>query len=278
MFFKDVRTFTLKIYKFLLTFFFLLFSLKKKRTIMKLFGLRWSKKPFFCSHVFIIILSKVVIENGVGPLLLYRCLEFLESEPWRLSLCKFEPSKFPSVVRHCATDRADLLSTFFAGCHVGSVVWMSLVQVPFLDRFLQFFVGHSQGSDPSSRSLLAGEQSDTLGLLRLFDGKSRHRRIKKQRRYERLAITSRWTGWGLLSQPENDKEEIFPVVTFSDRCDDCSRRLRCSDSFQDSWSLSAALMAPTQTKGRMLKILEPRMRVILKKAEHRSLSQDLDHS
>ena len=37
------------------------------------------------------------------------------------------------------------------------------------------------GSKPSSRSLLAGEQSDTLGLLRLNDRKSRHRRIKKQR-------------------------------------------------------------------------------------------------
>ena len=31
-----------------------------------------------------------------------------------------------------------------------------------------------------------GEQSDTLGLLRLHDRKSRHRRIKKQRGYERL--------------------------------------------------------------------------------------------
>ena len=24
----------------------------------------------------------------------------------------------------------------------------------------------------------------------------------------------RWAGWGLLSQPKNDKEEIIPVVTF----------------------------------------------------------------
>ena len=39
----------------------------------------------------------------------------------------------------------------------------------------------SRRSKPSSRSLLAGEQSDTLGLLRLSDRKSRHRRIKKQR-------------------------------------------------------------------------------------------------
>ena len=45
------------------------------------------------------------------------------------------------------------------------------------------------GSKPSSRSLLAGEQSDTLGLLRLNDRKSRHRRITKQRCYERLAAT-----------------------------------------------------------------------------------------
>ena len=35
----------------------------------------------------------------------------------------------------------------------------------------------------------AGAQSDTLGLLRRNDRKSRHRRIKKQRRYERLAAT-----------------------------------------------------------------------------------------
>ena len=34
--------------------------------------------------------------------------------------------------------------------------------------------------------LPAGEQSDALGLLRLNDRRSRHRRIKKQRRYERL--------------------------------------------------------------------------------------------
>jgi hypothetical protein len=42
---------------------------------------------------------------------------------------------------------------------------------------------------------LAGEQSDTLGLLRLNDRKSRHRRIKKQRRYERLAATSQLPLW-----------------------------------------------------------------------------------
>ena len=41
----------------------------------------------------------------------------------------------------------------------------------------------------------AGEQSDTFGLLRLNDRKSRHRRIKKQRRYERLAATSQLSLW-----------------------------------------------------------------------------------
>jgi hypothetical protein len=39
---------------------------------------------------------------------------------------------------------------------------------------------------------LAGEQSDTLCLLRHNDRKSRHRRIKKQRRYVRLAATSQF--------------------------------------------------------------------------------------
>ena len=37
--------------------------------------------------------------------------------------------------------------------------------------------------------------SDTLGLLPLNDRKSRHRRIKKQRRYERLAATSQLSLW-----------------------------------------------------------------------------------
>ena len=37
---------------------------------------------------------------------------------------------------------------------------------------------------------LAGEQSDTLCLLQHNDRKSRHRRIKKLRRYVRLAATS----------------------------------------------------------------------------------------
>ena len=48
----------------------------------------------------------------------------------------------------------------------------------------------SRWSKPSLRSLLAGEQSDTLGLLRLNDMKNRHRRIKKQRRYDARTLAS----------------------------------------------------------------------------------------
>ena len=40
---------------------------------------------------------------------------------------------------------------------------------------------------PSSRSLLVDEQSDTWPLLRGNDRKSRHRRIKKQRRSRRAS-------------------------------------------------------------------------------------------
>ncbi|KAK6095784.1 hypothetical protein MT418_004451 [Batrachochytrium dendrobatidis] len=40
-----------------------------------------------------------------------------------------------------------------------------------------------------------GEQSDALRILLLNDRKSRHRRIKKQRRYERLAATSQLSLW-----------------------------------------------------------------------------------
>src|SRR3954462_1542336 len=55
-------------------------------------------------------------------------------------------------------------------------------------------------SKPSSRSLLVDEQSDTWPLLRGNDRKSRHRRIKKQRRYERLAATSQLSLWYGKSQ------------------------------------------------------------------------------
>jgi hypothetical protein len=37
---------------------------------------------------------------------------------------------------------------------------------------------------------LVGEQSNAYRILLRYDRKSRHRRIKKQRRYERLAATS----------------------------------------------------------------------------------------
>ncbi|CAK1601505.1 unnamed protein product [Parnassius mnemosyne] len=46
-----------------------------------------------------------------------------------------------------------------------------------------------------SRSLLMGEQSNAWRILLRNDRKSRHRRIKKQRRYERLAATSQLSLW-----------------------------------------------------------------------------------
>ena len=45
------------------------------------------------------------------------------------------------------------------------------------------------------RSLLEGEQSNTWLILLRNDRKSQHRRIKKQRRYERLAATSQLSLW-----------------------------------------------------------------------------------
>src|SRR5581483_9088043 len=50
----------------------------------------------------------------------------------------------------------------------------------------------SRRSKPSSRSLLVGEQSNAWRILLRYDRKSRHRRIKKRRRYERLAATSQF--------------------------------------------------------------------------------------
>lgn len=40
--------------------------------------------------------------------------------------------------------------------------------------------------------VLVGEQSNAYRILLRYDRKSRHRRIKKQRRYERLAATSQF--------------------------------------------------------------------------------------
>ena len=40
--------------------------------------------------------------------------------------------------------------------------------------------------------ILVGEQSNAYRILLRYDRKSRHRRIKKQRRYERLAATSQF--------------------------------------------------------------------------------------
>jgi hypothetical protein len=48
---------------------------------------------------------------------------------------------------------------------------------------------------PSSRSLLVGEQSNAWRILLRNDRKSRHRRIKNRRRYGRLAATSQLSLW-----------------------------------------------------------------------------------
>lgn len=45
-----------------------------------------------------------------------------------------------------------------------------------------------------TNKVLVGEQSNTYRILLRYDRKSRHRRIKKQRRYERLAATSQFFG------------------------------------------------------------------------------------
>ena len=54
-----------------------------------------------------------------------------------------------------------------------------------------------KGTFPTNKvQNLVGEQSNAYRILLRYDRKSRHRRIKKQRRYERLAATSqfRYTG------------------------------------------------------------------------------------
>jgi len=56
---------------------------------------------------------------------------------------------------------------------------------------------------PSSRSPLVGEQSNTWRILLRNDRKSRHRRIKKQRRYERLAATSQLSRAAPVSSTTN---------------------------------------------------------------------------
>ena len=49
---------------------------------------------------------------------------------------------------------------------------------------------------PPTRNSLVGEQSNAYRILLRYDRKSRHRRIKKQRRYERLAATSQFADTG----------------------------------------------------------------------------------
>ena len=47
---------------------------------------------------------------------------------------------------------------------------------------------------------LVGEQSNAYRILLRYDRKSRHRRIKKQRRYERLAATSQLSLWSVVKE------------------------------------------------------------------------------
>ena len=58
-----------------------------------------------------------------------------------------------------------------------------------------------------------GEQSNAYRILLRYDRKSRHRRIKKQRRYERLAATSQFRHTSGLQVPLNQFSALCgPVV------------------------------------------------------------------
>ncbi|KAA6358530.1 MAG: hypothetical protein EZS28_045943, partial [Streblomastix strix] len=69
----------------------------------------------------------------------------------------------------------------------------------------------SRRSKPSSRSLLVGEQSNTWRILLRNDRKSRHRRIKKRRRYERLAATSQLSLLGNILAPDAAPNIIYKL-------------------------------------------------------------------
>ena len=71
-----------------------------------------------------------------------------------------------------------------------------------------------RGLYPPCRQLV-GEQSNAYRILLRYDRKSRHRRIKKQRRYERLAATSQLS-LVVVSGAVNRMvgEAPSPVVTF----------------------------------------------------------------
>jgi len=58
-----------------------------------------------------------------------------------------------------------------------------------------FCFNNNKKRERSLATLKAGEQSDALRILLRKDRKSRHRRIKKLRRYERLAATSQLSLW-----------------------------------------------------------------------------------
>lgn len=54
-----------------------------------------------------------------------------------------------------------------------------------------------------------GEQSNAYRILLRYDRKSRHRRIKKRRRYERLAATSQLSLWKMLIQAYSERMRRF---------------------------------------------------------------------
>ena len=90
----------------------------------------------------------------------------------------------------------------------------------------------SRQSKPSSSSLLAGEQFDSLGLN---GWKSQHRRIKKQRRYERLAATAtsqvylfwhRAHPWALMCSKDTGKPAWEMSIT-SDQKTHASESKQC---------------------------------------------------
>jgi hypothetical protein len=54
-----------------------------------------------------------------------------------------------------------------------------------------------------------GEQSNAYRILLRYDRKSRHRRIKKQRRYERLAATSQLSLWSNVEHGH----KLVPVIS-----------------------------------------------------------------
>ena len=64
---------------------------------------------------------------------------------------------------------------------------------------------------PIGHKHLVGEQSNAYRILLRYDRKSRHRRIKKQRRYERLAATSQLSLWYIYPSTDVDPRSSGPM-------------------------------------------------------------------